>query len=614
MAKRVPLQEAMETAKRNRVGRMVGRGRDNRIEPECWPQVTPGFTFTKDQKFFAIGSCFATNISKHLALDGYNVHGFDASVGDRRNRYTPAAIYQELAWAGAIYHRDDQVGDEDVLPLLLELGPGKWTDLWSRPGKLGPTSLEQAIAARKQLYAFFRGAFEADVVIITLGLIEAWWDEVSGSYVEFDTAWTRRADRDRFQFERLTFEQSKCFAERTLSLLLDGRRRILLTTSPVSLGRTFTDRDIIIANSHSKAVLRAVCGELSEAHEGVDYFPSYEIATLTRQPEVWEDDLVHVQANFIARIMQHVTSAYVPGSIGSDDRALMRIANLVEALQFDAARQLYREAGEAIWRSSSAAVHVAAMRLAVTFGDTDLAVRHALRVDLADERLYQSHPEWMFDISRLLAVSDGRQDEGERIRRRIVTVCTDRPELFQQMFAERQRAGDDAALRALIPLILEADVSYPMLMHKVCAKLNELGEAEEALRLADRQLSRTPDDELMLARKARQLLVLKRPAAAVEPLRRLAEREPDNGWAHVTLARTLHKVGRTAEAVEALDKLSGEGPADADGLALKARLLWKLRRREEAVEVAERAAAAAAGDPAVLRDLQPLLAGSLHSR
>src|SRR4051794_39568577 len=130
VSKRVPLETALAAARANKYGRMLGRAADNRLEPECWPDVQPSFHFTKDQKFFAIGSCFAKNISKRLALDGYNVLSATGTQGERRNRYTPPAIWQELAWAEEIYHRDDTIRDEDILPLLIELSSGKWADLW----------------------------------------------------------------------------------------------------------------------------------------------------------------------------------------------------------------------------------------------------------------------------------------------------------------------------------------------------------------------------------------------------------------------------------------------------------------------------------------------------
>ncbi|MGZ2412024.1 tetratricopeptide (TPR) repeat protein [Sphingomonas sp. F9_3S_D5_B_2] len=604
---RITLDQALATAKANGYGRMLGRGEDNRLEPECWPHVEPSFHFTKDQKFFAIGSCFAKNIRKRLALDGYNILGGVAGEENSRNRYTPPAIFQELEWVRGILNRDDIVRDSDVEPLLLQVGPDRWADIWCRSQRGQTATLEQAIAARKELYGHFRGAFFADVVIITLGLIEAWWDEVSQSYVEFDVSWARRPDRSRFQFERLSFATARDYVERAVQMLVEGNRRVLITASPVILARTFTDSDIIVANSHSKSVLRAIAGEVAAQHGEVDYFPSYEIATLTRRPEVWEDDLIHVHPNFIARIMQHVTEAYVPDSVQRHDRALMKMANLVEASQWAAAGDIYDRAGEALWASRSPAVHAAGMRLARQRGDLATAQRHAARLDPADELLYRNHPDWMFDALRLLGGTGELDRQASEIRNSLINFGRRQPQVFLTMFGEAERSADQPAIRDLMDIVVEADVNSPVVVHKVAPKMQAIGLVREALELVDSQLERTPDNVLMLGRRARLLLALHRHAEVVDPLRRLQQAEPENGWARLTLARTVERLGRLDEALEEVDALLALTPTDAHALALKSRLLAKLGHHELAIQSALAAREAGGNDPAVLRDTEPLL-------
>ncbi len=609
MSQRIPLADAFAAARSNRFGRMLGRSADNRVEPECWPHVEPGFDFSKDQLFFAIGSCFAKNISKRLVLDGYNVHGGVVAEGNRRNRYTPAAIYQELAWTKRIFDRDDTPGDEDILPLLLELGPNRWTDIWSRPEKGVSPTIEDAIETRKELYRYFRGAFLADVVIITLGLIEAWWDEVSQSYVEFDTPWARREDKERFAFERLSFDQCKSYVEKTLDLVQDGKRRVLITTSPVVLARTFSSDDIIVANAHSKSVLRAVAGEVSAQREGVDYFPSYEIATITRSPEIWDDDLIHINPNFVARIMQHVTDAYVPGSVSEGSRAAMRMAHLVEAGDLAAARRIYDDIQDLLSDAGPAA-QVAAMRLALADGDSERAVRHALQLNRDDSDLYVNHPDWMFDVAQTLRDLSDHSQTGDEVADRVWAACESRPPLFQLIFRSSIRAGDNRATSELCDRVLATGITDAILTHKIGAHLQRLGRYDEALLLCTRQLEATPDHPQVLARLARVHLVRGERDAAIETLRRLCDVDPENGWAALTLARTLLSGGQAAEALEVSDSLLKRAPDDAAGLTVRARALWKLRKRAPAREAARTAIATGATTEQMREQLQPILQSS----
>ena len=68
--------------------------------------------------------------------------------------------------------------------------------------------------------------------------------------------------------------------------------KIILTVSPVPLAATMSNHHIVIANTYSKSVLRAVAGQLSTELDYVDYFGSYEILTSCyRNHLYWEGDM-----------------------------------------------------------------------------------------------------------------------------------------------------------------------------------------------------------------------------------------------------------------------------------------------------------------------------------
>ena len=85
--------------------------------------------------------------------------------------------------------------------------------------------------------------------------------------------------------------------------------KILITTSPVPLSRTFTTDDVIIANS-SKSVLRAVAGEIAAANVAMDYFPSYESVSGTKNWQIRGEDLLHVSDAFVGKVVSRLTDIY----------------------------------------------------------------------------------------------------------------------------------------------------------------------------------------------------------------------------------------------------------------------------------------------------------------
>ncbi len=86
---------------------------------------------------------------------------------------------------------------------------------------------------------------------------------------------------ERFRFVDYGYEQTLNDMLGVLTMIRQHchpEMRFIVTVSPVALGATFKDADVIVANSASKSVLRAVAEELYRRFDFVDYFPSYEIA------------------------------------------------------------------------------------------------------------------------------------------------------------------------------------------------------------------------------------------------------------------------------------------------------------------------------------------------
>ncbi len=97
---------------------------------------------------------------------------------------------------------------------------------------------------------------------------------------------------------------------RELQRLVDAWRpfnpdvRIILTVSPIPLLATFRSDEcnVVVANCHSKSVLRVAAEEFAARNDGVTYFPAYEAVLYgTRQP--FREDGRHVSRQALDRVM-----------------------------------------------------------------------------------------------------------------------------------------------------------------------------------------------------------------------------------------------------------------------------------------------------------------------
>ena len=92
--------------------------------------------------------------------------------------------------------------------------------------------------------------------------------------------------------------------------MLNSNIKLLITTSPVPLNKTFADKDVVVANSYSKSTLRSVCGEISDKYDFVDYFPSYEMVNYRDPAAAFGDDLRHVNDHVVGDVVQLLVENY----------------------------------------------------------------------------------------------------------------------------------------------------------------------------------------------------------------------------------------------------------------------------------------------------------------
>ncbi|MEM8576509.1 MAG: GSCFA domain-containing protein [Pseudomonadota bacterium] len=306
---KLPGAAAFQSTLRNKSRRYPDRDDARYDDFYIYPTVTPGFGLRPGSTIFTIGSCFARNVEKVLDEVGMDVptRRFAApneeAPGESNrvlNQYNPATMVQAVAAAG---EAPDQRGiystPQGVVDTLLATGSRSVTPA-------------RAMERRGQISDLYRdGLAQAETVVVTLGLVEAWYDLEDRIYLnEAPPPPVIKAAPDRFEFHQLDVPTCLDMVSELTERLIDGgRRRMVMTVSPVPLQTTFAGGDAVVRNSYSKSVLRVVAEMITQRFEGVDYFPSYEIITTSGMRSFGEDN-VHVRPLVVDRVVRHMVRLY----------------------------------------------------------------------------------------------------------------------------------------------------------------------------------------------------------------------------------------------------------------------------------------------------------------
>jgi hypothetical protein len=262
------------------------------------PRTEPKFAIGVDDAFFCIGSCFARELEDSLLVHGLRVDSLNLPVAldtpaQRRtgmvNKFTTPSMLNELLWA---------FGEQPFPENALIESPEGYYDLQLRPN-VKPRPLDDVRGRRSTVIGYFERIRRANVVVLTLGLTEIWFDRRAGLYLNGIPP-QRLVERypERFTLHARTYAETLADLEACRRLLVAHVQpgvRLVVTVSPIPLRRTFFDEDVLTANGYSKAVLRAAAGDFAAAHDDVAYFGSYEMITVSDRALVFrKDDEIHV--------------------------------------------------------------------------------------------------------------------------------------------------------------------------------------------------------------------------------------------------------------------------------------------------------------------------------
>lgn len=288
-------------------------------EPLFTPAVMPGFKLLPEDKVFAIGSCFARGVESALVGQGIEVlsravefDSFPALNGELKlgftNKYNTFSVYNELRWAldpNAEFPRSS----------IVHVGNGVFHDPHTNPA-LEPGDFDETLRRRELIRSVTHRISKCRVVVITLGLVEVWRDKTADVFLNRVTPDMLRLYPDRYELHVTNFGDNISNLEAVHGLLKQfGHHdvRIIVTVSPVPLRATFSAEDVVIANTYSKSLLRAVAHEWAAEHDNVDYFPSYEIVQNSDPKLTWEEDRRHVKGTVVQHIMKLFLRNYFSG-------------------------------------------------------------------------------------------------------------------------------------------------------------------------------------------------------------------------------------------------------------------------------------------------------------
>ncbi|MCK6546316.1 GSCFA domain-containing protein [Myxococcota bacterium] len=257
----------------------------------------------KETRIATIGSCFAAELAS--AMDRLGLAGAMHPVG---LFYNTRSVRQEIEriFGGWPEYQLEQVWKVNGgfvhpfkdyhKPFATEAELAAWSDDLDRRGR--------------ELFQ------KADLVVVTLGLIESWWQPKTGNFYRQiphpDVFPTSGAE-----FRRLTVGEMLDDLEAIRATIKrNTNANLVITVSPVPLHATMTSRDVRVANTESKSRIRAAVSEFVERHPDVHYFHSYEIVTTAeRLSDFMKEDGRHVHRHAVDYILHEFLEQFAEADV-----------------------------------------------------------------------------------------------------------------------------------------------------------------------------------------------------------------------------------------------------------------------------------------------------------
>lgn len=257
----------------------------------------------KDTNIVTIGSCFASELAD--AMERLHLRG---NMHPNGLYYNTASIRQE-------FERIFEPGINSFPEEYWKVEQGyihpykSYYEFFKTPEELHKWSAE----IDEQADELFQNA---NLFVITLGLIEVWMDKKTGIVYRQLPPPSIVAEKG-ISFSRLTVADMLNDLEKIHQIICKyTKAKLIITVSPVPLNATMTDLDVRVANMESKSRIRAAVSEFIEAHPDVYYFHSYEIvATAEKAGDFMLEDGRHVRRNAVDFILNQFLRVFASDEI-----------------------------------------------------------------------------------------------------------------------------------------------------------------------------------------------------------------------------------------------------------------------------------------------------------
>jgi hypothetical protein len=298
---------------------------------EVDPVASIKFEVRASDKIATAGSCFAQHISRTLQKEGYHYFTAEAAPAEmapdeaqRRNFGVFSARYGNVYTVRQLTQLFDRAfGQFEPVDVAWKRADGTFADPF-RPQiePEGYRTVEDLLASRQSHFAAVRQLFqEADLLIFTLGLTEAWERISDGAAFPLAPGVAAGSfDKTLYRFVNYSFSQVEAGLDDFVKKLssVNAACKIILTLSPVPLIATYEDRHVLVSTAYSKAVLRSAAQSIADRYAHVDYFPSYEIVSgAFNRGRYFGADLRSVTDEGVAHVMRLFKKHYCGMPSGS---------------------------------------------------------------------------------------------------------------------------------------------------------------------------------------------------------------------------------------------------------------------------------------------------------